>query len=104
AWNQFCSFYLEMVKSRLQDAASRATAQRVLAHTLDSLLRLLHPMIPFITEEVWHLLGQAAGERGLEEPRPADESVMIAPWPQPDLSWQNAGMEARFARFQEVLG
>ncbi len=43
AWNEFCSFYVEMVKGRLQDDAARAMAQRVLAHTLDTLLRLLHP-------------------------------------------------------------
>ena len=51
AWNEFCSFYVEMVKGRLQDPAARPVAQRVLAHTLDVLLRLLHPLVPFITEE-----------------------------------------------------
>src|SRR5436190_1363097 len=60
AWDEFCSFYVEMVKGRLQDPASRPTAQRVLAHALDTLLRLLHPIIPFLTEEVWHLLGEIA--------------------------------------------
>ena len=60
-------------------------AQRVLAHTLDVLLRLLHPMVPFVTEEVWQLLGsQAAPERGLDDAEPAAESIMIAPWPQAD--------------------
>ncbi len=60
AWDEFCSFYLEMVKARLQEPASRPAAQRVLAHTLDALLRLLHPVIPFITEEIWQLLNAAA--------------------------------------------
>ena len=59
AWDEFCSFYVEMVKARLSDAAARPTAQRVLAHTLDTILRLLHPMIPFVTEEVWQLLAEA---------------------------------------------
>jgi valyl-tRNA synthetase len=103
AWNEFCSFYVEMAKGRLQDAASRATAQRVLAHTLDVLVRLLHPLIPFITEEIWQLLGPVARERGLAEPQAAAESVMIASWPEPDTRRQSAEIEARFARFQEVL-
>ena len=51
AWNEFCSFYVEMVKARLGNPATRPTAQRVLAHTLDTLLRLLHPLVPFVTEE-----------------------------------------------------
>jgi valyl-tRNA synthetase len=103
AWNEFCSFFVEMVKGRLQDAASRATAQRVLAHTLDVLLRLLHPIIPFITEEVWQLLGQAAPRRGLGEPELPAESIMLAPWPEADLARQDSKIEGRFARFQEAL-
>jgi valyl-tRNA synthetase len=102
AWNEFCSFYLEMVKGRLQDEATRPVAQRVLAHTLDSLLRLLHPLIPFITEEVWQLLGQAAPKRGLP-PQLAAASVMIASWPEADTARQDPEIEARFAKFQQVL-
>jgi valyl-tRNA synthetase len=103
AWDEFCSFYVEMVKSRLQDGAARPVAQRVLAHTLDTLLRLLHPMIPFLTEEVWQLLGEAAPSRGMESPQPAAESVMIAPWPEGDPADRDPEIEARFARFQEAL-
>jgi valyl-tRNA synthetase len=103
AWDEFCSFYIEMVKGRLQDPLQRATAQRVLAHALDTLLRLLHPMIPFLTEEVWQLLGQAAHERGLGAPKPAAASVMMADWPHSDTAWQDREIEVRFARFQEVL-
>ncbi len=103
AWDEFCSFFVEMVKNRLQDAAARPVAQRILAHTLDSLLRLLHPMIPFVTEEVWQLLGKAAPARGLADPQPAAESVMIAPWPECETARQDPRIEAQFARFQEVL-
>jgi valyl-tRNA synthetase len=103
AWNEFCSFYVEMVKGRLQEDATRATAQRVLAATLDTLLRLLHPLIPFITEEVWQLLGQTAPERGLPSPQAAAESIMIATWPAADASRKDSQIEARFARFQDVL-
>jgi valyl-tRNA synthetase len=70
---------------------------------LDQLLRLLHPTIPFLTEEVWQRLAQAAPARGLDAPQPAAESVMIAPWPDADLRRQDATIEARFARFQELL-
>ena len=103
AWDEFCSFYVEMAKARLGDEAKRAVAQRVLAHTLDNLLRLLHPMIPFITEEVWQLLAKLAPERGISEPQAAAESIMIATWPEADLSRQDKEIEQRFARFQEVL-
>jgi valyl-tRNA synthetase len=103
AWDEFCSFYVEMVKGRLQDARERVTAQRVLAHTLDALLRLLHPMIPFLTEDVWQRLGQVAPERGIDAVAEAAESIMRAPWPEVDLARQDAEIEAQFARFQEVL-
>jgi valyl-tRNA synthetase len=104
AWDEFCSFFVEMVKNRMQDEAARPAAQRILAHTLDVLLRLLHPMIPFITEEIWQLLVQAAPQRGLDDPQPATASIMTAAWPQADAARQNAEIEAQFARFQAVLG
>jgi valyl-tRNA synthetase len=104
AWDEFCSFYVEMVKQRLQDDASRVVAQRVLAHTLDVLLRLLHPIIPFITEEIWQLFAKAAPRRGLPQPQPAAESVMIAAWPQADLARRNPEIEEQFELFQKALG
>ncbi len=103
AWDEFCSFYLEMIKSRLQDDTTRVVAQRVLAHTLDNLLLLLHPMVPFITEEVWHLLGNVASRRGLDNPTEAAESAMIATWPSANAALEDEEIEARFARFSEVL-
>jgi valyl-tRNA synthetase len=104
AWDEFCSFYVEMVKARLGDDALRPAAQRVLAHVLDTLLRLLHPMIPFVTEEIWQLLAEAAPERGTDKLTQAAESIMIAPWPDADVKRQDKEIEARFARFQDVLG
>ncbi|HEX7375585.1 MAG TPA: valine--tRNA ligase [Pirellulales bacterium] len=103
SWDEFCSFYVEMVKGRLQDPAQRATAQRVLAHTLDVLVRLLHPAMPFLTEEIWQLLQTVAPARGLDSPAAAAESVMIAAWPPADARRRDAEIEARFASFQEVL-
>lgn len=104
AWDEFCSFYVEMLKNRLSHADQRAVAQRILAHTLDVLLRLLHPLIPFITEEIWQLLGRVAPQRGLVAPQPAALSIMTAPWPQVDAARQDPAIEAQFARFQAVLG
>ena len=103
AWDEFCSFYVEMVKGRLQNEGERVVAQRVLAHVLDALLRLLHPMIPFLTEDVWQRLAEAAPERGIDALAPAAESVMLAPWPEADPMRQDPEIEAQFARFQEVL-
>jgi valyl-tRNA synthetase len=103
AWNEFCSFYVEMTKGRLQNPATRGIAQRVLAHVLDTLARLLHPMIPFLSEEIWQQLAQVAPARGLSSPEPAAESIMIARWPRVDTTFQDWRIEARFARFQEVL-
>ena len=103
AWDEFCSFYVEMVKNRLADDASRAVAQRVLAHTLDVLLRLLHPIVPFVTEEVWQRLSGIAPERGLTEIEPAAESVAIAAWPESDPTLQDPEIEQQFDRFQIVL-
>ena len=103
AWNDFCSFYVEMTKTRFAVPEQRATAQRVLAHALDSLLRLLHPMIPFLTEEVWHLLAKVAPERGLVSPATAIESVCVAPWPESKQAHIDTAIEQQFARFQSML-
>ncbi|HJT34625.1 MAG TPA: valine--tRNA ligase, partial [Pirellulales bacterium] len=103
AWDEFCSFYVEMVKGRLQDEARRGVAQRVLVHTLDALVRLLHPAMPFVTEEIWQRLAELAPERGLPQPARAEASVMVASWPRADKPRQDSQIEARFASFQEVL-
>ncbi|MBX7168533.1 MAG: valine--tRNA ligase [Pirellulales bacterium] len=104
AWDEFCSYYVEMIKARLQAPASRAVAQRVLAHTLDTLLRLLHPLVPFITEEIWSLLGEAAPRRGLSaSAEPAAASIMVAPWPAADLRRRDEAIEVQFARFTQAL-
>lgn len=102
AWDEFCSFYIEMVKLRFGDDQQSCTARRVLAHVLDILLRLLHPLIPFITEEVWQRLFQLAPSRGLV-PHEAAPSIIVAPWPEVDSRLQDTEIELRFRRFQTVL-
>lgn len=103
AWDEFCSFYLEISKQRLQDESSRPLAQRVLAYSLDTLLRLLHPAMPFVTEEIWQLLGQFAPSRGLEVLSCGAESIMIAPWPTATEEQSESDVESQFAVFQELL-
>ncbi|WP_036485609.1 valine--tRNA ligase [Myxosarcina sp. GI1] len=67
-WGDFCDWYIELVKSRLwQDntSSSKQIAQQTLAHVLDGILKLLHPFMPHITEEIWQTLTQAEGEATL---------------------------------------
>ncbi len=76
-WHEFCDWYLELSKPILQsdtstDAQKRGT-RRVLIETLESLLRLIHPLMPFITEEIWQEVGPRAGLEG--------ETIMLQPYP-----------------------
>jgi valyl-tRNA synthetase len=102
-WSEFCDWYLEMSKGRLRDAEGRALVQRVLVGVLDGILRLVHPIMPFVAESIWHALAEAAFERGLPAPEPAAESVVIAPWPAYPETWQDAAMERRIARMQDLV-
>ncbi len=102
-WSEFCDWYVEMSKGRLRDAASRPLVQRVLVGVLDGILRLVHPVMPFVAESIWQALNEAAFERGLPVPEPAAESVVIAPWPALPASWQDAAMETRIGRMQELV-
>jgi valyl-tRNA synthetase len=102
-WSEFCDWYVEMSKGRLRDEAARPLAQRVLAGILDGILRLVHPVMPFVAESIWQALAEAAFERGLPAPEPSAESVTIAPWPHYPASWRDAAMEARIARMQGLV-
>jgi valyl-tRNA synthetase len=102
-WSEFCDWYVEMSKGRLREAASRPLAQRVLVGVLDAILKLVHPIMPFVAESIWQTLAETAFERGLPTPDPAAESVVIAPWPDLPTSWKDPAMEHRMARMQEVV-
>src|SRR5678816_3248087 len=73
-WHAFCDWYIELAKPPLQGSDSERgdTTRAVLVHVLDRVLRLLHPFIPFITEEIWHRLPGV----------PADAFLMLAAYPQ----------------------
>ncbi|MEX0715685.1 MAG: class I tRNA ligase family protein, partial [Planctomycetaceae bacterium] len=79
-WNEFCDWYLEMIKPRLRNEEAQPVAQRVLVSVLDSIVRMLQPFTPFLAEELWQRLGEIAPARGLPEPVAAAESAMLAPW------------------------
>jgi valyl-tRNA synthetase len=102
-WSEFCDWYVEMSKGRLREAGSRAVAQRVLVGVLDGILRLVHPVMPFVAESIWQALAEVAFERGLPAPEPATESVVIAPWPECPASWQDATVEHRIGLMQELV-
>lgn len=72
-WGDFCDWYIELVKQRLrqQGTQSRHIAQQTLAHVLDGILKLLHPFMPHITEEIWHTLTQKTDECLARQPYPA---------------------------------
>ena len=104
AWDEFCSFYIEMAKARFSDPDQGPTAKRVLAHGLDTLLRLLHPIMPFITEEIWGRLNQMAPARGLSDPQPVAATIMRVAWPNVEPSLVSPEIEGQFAIFQQTLG
>jgi len=83
-WNDFCDWYLEWVKPRMQDEADKPIAQNVLAFVLDRTLRLLHPFIPFITEGIFQGLNELAPERKLKGICESGQSdaLIAASWPE----------------------
>jgi valyl-tRNA synthetase len=102
-WSEFCDWYVEMSKRRLQEPAARPLVQRVLVGVLDGILRLVQPIMPFVAESIWQALNESAFERGLPAPEPAAESVVIASWPSLPESWQDTAMETRIGRMQELI-
>lgn len=105
-WDEYCSWYIEMAKPRLGAGAApaeRATAQQILAHVLDQLLRVLHPIVPFVTEAIWEQLNKVAPQRGLREIKPADGPLIAAPWPMVDAVLRDAGVESQMSLLHDVI-
>jgi len=82
-WNDFCDWYLEWIKPRMDDPRQRPIAQNVLAFVLDQILRLLHPFVPFITEGIFQKLNEVAPVRKLGDLVQTEQAaaLVIAPWP-----------------------
>jgi valyl-tRNA synthetase len=93
AWDDVCDWYLELAKPVLSGADSETAARtrRVLGHVLDALLRLLHPVVPFVTEELRSALEPDGG------------SIVVAPWPTADDAYIDNPAERELAALQRVV-
>jgi valyl-tRNA synthetase len=89
-WDEFCDWYVEISKTYLADPGQAPVARRVLVEVLETTLRLLHPIVPFVTEEIWQRLPH-------EGP-----SVMVAPYPKGDGAPAAAGLEL-MAELQQLV-
>lgn len=92
-WHEYCDWYLELVKPRLrQGDEAKKTVQYLLATTLDSILRLLHPFMPFITEELWQRLPsfQLEHYKELISEQKQKTTIMLSKWPESGLINQKA--------------
>ena len=93
-WHEFCDWYLELIKPQLydkQNPAARCHCQGVLLATMSAILRLLHPFMPFITEEIWQKLPGVQG------------SVMVAPYPEADDALINPEAEAEMRLVMDTI-
>ncbi len=104
-WNDFCDWYLEWSKPRMQDADQKATAQNVLATVLDQVLRMLHPFVPFITEGIFQKLNEIAPKRGLAGVMEAkgSDALIVAPWPALAETLADAEVEGHISIVQNVI-
>ena len=93
-WTDLADWYIEQIKPRLYgDAPGGDVARAVAVQTFDVALRLLHPVMPFITEALWRRLPERA----------ADASISVAPWPRPDVRAEDAEALAEFGLVQQVV-
>ncbi len=103
-WGELCDWYLEAIKPRLKEGGDDAgTAQQVLATCLDQVLRLLHPFVPFITEELWGSLREIAPVRGIRSPLPDSELLCLAQWPGSATEKRDEELEDAFSRSQDLI-
>jgi valyl-tRNA synthetase len=104
-WNDFADWYVEVAKLQMQKAGSRRSTAATLARVLDISLRLLHPITPFVTEELWGHLHKAIQASPLKE-LAADwpEALIVAAWPEPrpEEGWETERL-ADFALIEEII-
>ena len=82
-WNEVCDWYVEVTKTRLKDDAARLQAQRNLMFVLDASLRLMHPLMPFVTEAIWDQMPASWLDVNEDGSIERAEALMIASWPEP---------------------
>lgn len=92
-WDVFCDWYIEIAKIRLngEDEAAKQTVKAVLVYVMSNTLKLLHPFMPFITEEIWQTLPHEG------------ESIMVADWPKADSALTYAAEEAQMERIMTAI-
>ncbi|HEY0672445.1 MAG TPA: valine--tRNA ligase, partial [Longimicrobiales bacterium] len=99
-WSELADWYLELIKPRFfpdADAQSTAAAQATLVEVLDTVLRLLHPLMPFISDALWRKLPAVSGAR-------RQESLVIESWPQEHAERIDADAEAQMNALMELIG
>ncbi len=97
-WDEYCDWYLELAKPVLQgetSAARQRGTRRTLVRVLEAVLRLAHPIMPFITEEIWQRLAPLAGVSGA--------SIMTQPFPVPEPSHESSDAEADIEWLQRFI-
>lgn len=99
-WDDFCDWYLEIAKSRIN--SSDDTPKTILAYCLDTILRLLHPIMPFITETIWAKLNEEVAIRGPGD-REAEELLIRAHWPLADAAAINPAAERNFEILRNLV-
>ncbi|WP_322999008.1 valine--tRNA ligase [Castellaniella sp.] len=99
-WDEYCDWYLELAKVRLNtgDDIQQAATRRTLIHVLETLLRLIHPIMPFITEELWQKVSLAAGVRSENTPA----SISVQAYPQTRDSLLDAAATERMGTFKSL--
>lgn len=106
-WNDFCDWYIELCKTRLtsKDSLQRKTALHYLITTFSETLKLLHPLIPFVTEELWQKIIPLADQFKLwGEKKPDSNLIMLADFPQErKLSKEDENILVRFERLQNIV-
>ncbi|MGD0767184.1 MAG: valine--tRNA ligase [Tepidisphaeraceae bacterium] len=102
-WNDFCDWYVEASKPALKAPATAGQTANVLAAVLDGALRLLHPMVPFITETIWWRLNEVRPQRGLpgKIECPPSKRLILAAWPAEGKL--DDGAESLFPAIQEII-
>jgi valyl-tRNA synthetase len=100
-WGEYCDWYIELIKMRLYDDSqpvAQQTARSMAVHILDNILRLLHPIMPFITEEIWQSLPDSDQVNGRVK------TIMTQAYPQVDEKWLDENIESQMALLQQVIG
>ena len=93
-WHEYCDWYLELIKPTLQNPASLDApgTRQTLVDTLETTMRLLHPFMPFLTEEIWQTLPHQ------------DESIVVQRYPTHEAAWMAPEMDQRFTLLEQTIG